>query len=336
MAWPYTPLNTYVANNVPAIKAADLNAMQARINDLSFASFLWGDGSYGAYTLDGSVAAPAWATKSGTEYTLTEDVFLNSLVLTSTCSIRTAGYRIFVNGTLNIGASAKIHANGRNGSGNTAGGSSGAGSLAFGGGGGTGGTTGSQNGQAGSNVTLGLGSGGGAGGAGTAIGGGGSAGTGGSSGSVTRPGTTLGGWNSIRTFQSGIIEGYGSAAPAVNCVFGGSAGGGGGFGADSSGGTSNGGGAGGGGGICLISAKNIILGGTIEAKGGVGGNQVDVTGTPGLGGGGGGGGGGVVFLTYGQLTGAGSVTAAGGAGGTGGINGTAGSAGNIYSFHAVP
>jgi len=35
MTWPYTPLTTYVAGTTPAIKASDLNSMQAQINRLS-------------------------------------------------------------------------------------------------------------------------------------------------------------------------------------------------------------------------------------------------------------------------------------------------------------
>ncbi len=34
MAWPYTPLTTYVASSTPSIKAADLNAIQVAINNL--------------------------------------------------------------------------------------------------------------------------------------------------------------------------------------------------------------------------------------------------------------------------------------------------------------
>jgi hypothetical protein len=34
MAWPLTPLTTYIANSVPAIKAADLNGIQSAINQL--------------------------------------------------------------------------------------------------------------------------------------------------------------------------------------------------------------------------------------------------------------------------------------------------------------
>jgi hypothetical protein len=35
MAWPYSPLTTYVASSTPSIRAFDLNAMQAQINVLS-------------------------------------------------------------------------------------------------------------------------------------------------------------------------------------------------------------------------------------------------------------------------------------------------------------
>jgi hypothetical protein len=39
MAWPFTPLTTYVANSVPAIKASDLNDLQAQDNNAALA--LW-------------------------------------------------------------------------------------------------------------------------------------------------------------------------------------------------------------------------------------------------------------------------------------------------------
>src|SRR5689334_15163120 len=37
MSWPFSPKTTYVANSVPAIKAADLNDVQAGINVLNLA-----------------------------------------------------------------------------------------------------------------------------------------------------------------------------------------------------------------------------------------------------------------------------------------------------------
>lgn len=39
MAWPSTPLTTYVANSTPAIKAADLNAMQTGTNGIINATY---------------------------------------------------------------------------------------------------------------------------------------------------------------------------------------------------------------------------------------------------------------------------------------------------------
>ena len=34
MAWPFTPLTTYLANAFPAIKAFDLNSIQSALNNL--------------------------------------------------------------------------------------------------------------------------------------------------------------------------------------------------------------------------------------------------------------------------------------------------------------
>lgn len=129
------------------------------------------------------------------------------------------------------------------------------------------------------------------------------------------------------------------------------AGGGGGGGVGTSGGSDKGGGGGGGGGgaggaggIVCIFARQIINNGAIEAKGGAGGNGgtggLGVVGSPGSGGGGGGGGGGaggpggVIILVYGDLSGSGTTSVAGGAAGSGGAggaasgNGGAGSAGS--------
>lgn len=51
MAWPYSPLTTYVASSTPSIKAADLNAIQIAINTLYGGLGLWGDGSDGNLTV---------------------------------------------------------------------------------------------------------------------------------------------------------------------------------------------------------------------------------------------------------------------------------------------
>lgn len=52
MAWPNTPLTTYVATTVPAIKASDLNSIQSAINSIINAAYslkgLWIDGTGGA------------------------------------------------------------------------------------------------------------------------------------------------------------------------------------------------------------------------------------------------------------------------------------------------
>jgi|SRR5579871_1814606 len=49
MAWPLTPLTTYVANSTPAIKAADLNALQKFDNDVMLANL-----SFRALKIDGT------------------------------------------------------------------------------------------------------------------------------------------------------------------------------------------------------------------------------------------------------------------------------------------
>src|ERR1700737_2572393 len=52
------------------------------------------DPSDGNVTLDGVVAAPSWATKSGTVYTLTRDTALNNLTVTGAgVVLNTANFR---------------------------------------------------------------------------------------------------------------------------------------------------------------------------------------------------------------------------------------------------
>lgn len=71
------------------------NTLIARVN-------IFGMGSDGNVSLNGSVAAPSWATKSGSKYILNRDVYCNSLTLTGTAQLVLNGFRLFVLGTLDI------------------------------------------------------------------------------------------------------------------------------------------------------------------------------------------------------------------------------------------
>ena len=64
MAWPNTPLTTYIANTTPAIKASDLNAFQAAINRIINGTY-----SLKSVVIDGTggtVTAPPTGTLSVT------------------------------------------------------------------------------------------------------------------------------------------------------------------------------------------------------------------------------------------------------------------------------
>ena len=75
------------------------SSRQYTLNDDGIFSF--GDGSDGDATCDGSTAV-AGMSRSGDVYTLTRDVYFDDLTINSGKSIKTGGYRIFVQGTLTI------------------------------------------------------------------------------------------------------------------------------------------------------------------------------------------------------------------------------------------
>lgn len=287
----------------------------------------WGDGSDGALT-----------SASGTT-TLTRDMFYTNVTLSGTAVLDCAGFRVFINGTLDIsaaqaGAITRKGGNGGAGAATTTGGTAGTactnnnanGTTVLGGGvasaGGAGGTAAGVQAAAGSVVTFGIGGDSGAGG----VGGTGSGGAGG----ALRAGTVIGQRQvcrrAIMAATFGTSSGTGSA---ITHFAGAPAPGGSGGGGDGTAGGGGGGGGASGGGI-EIYARTLVHGGStpaacITAVGGNGGNG----GTPGAGnrGGGGGGagaGGGFIHLVVGFLSGAGSsnaLDASGGTGGTGG-NGT--------------
>ena len=302
----------------------------------------FGDGSDGNVTIS-------------TPTTLTRDMYYNNLSVTSI--LITAGFRIFVKGTLNNSSGGLIKNDGNAGSngGNM-------GSFTAGGAGATAnvgyfsnspGTAGGQ----GSNTGTGYGGGaapasaaqgalaknsnsntGGAGGTSSGTAGG----AGGTMGTATGVTTTVGILRSLTTMGIDILP---SGATAKILAGMGGTGGGGGSGGNN-GGVSGCGGSGGGGGasggVLFIAACNMSGSGgsvALEAIGGNGGNGGNGTGTAGSGGGGGGGGnGGCIIVLYETLSWAGSTNAAGGTGGTGGIHtGTSpnGNNGNNGSYGLV-
>lgn len=228
---------------------------------------------------------------SGTT-TLTKEMYYNNLTITGTGTLKPAGFRIFVKGTLTIDIGGSI-----NDDGNSAVGQSGGASLAVrqtlgagagNGGGGGSGTNGNSGGTSGGSSPVNSGGFAPAG----ANGGNGGANVGGTAGAATAPiqgqrwyGTA---WQQQGRFNNGTAQ----------ALFNGGSGGGGGA---SSAVTCTGGGGGGGGGIVWLSTYKLINNGRISANGGKG---ADGFGTSGSAGGGGGGGGGLVCVgTTSQVTG---------------------------------
>lgn len=339
MAWPFTRLTTYVASTPPAIKAADLNAIQDAINALYGAPFFFMDSFDGSATLDG-VAVVSWATKLGSVYTLTQDVFLDDLNVDGGVTLVGNSFRIFVGGILTVDGT--IQNNGRAGTTTTPGGPAwDGGSIGGGSSGGARGTGGDPDGTPGTSLSACLGGTGGTGGQGDSTG---ALVAGSVGGGCTPPGSGYGGYRSLMTMLTSQVFGWGGSIGStptafINVIMGGTGGGGGHYGNDTVANSSFGGPGGGGGGVLQICARDLVLNGSIEAVGGVGGDASVEAGAGFAGGGGGGGGGGVIFLLYGQKTGAGTVSVAGGAGGlqnAGGTNGVAGGSGLIVETQAVP
>lgn len=272
----------------------------------------FGDGSDGAVTISSNT-------------TLTRDMYYSSLTVNATFTLSTAGFKIFVSGTLTNNGT--ISNNGTAGSAGvgTSSGAGGAGAVAGTlGGGGAGATTGAAAGAAGvagTSVNPSIGGSGGAGGAG------GTGGSGGAGGVAT--------FTPLRTLTPHIIYG-------VTLLGGGAGGGSGGNGSTSGGTRGNGGGGGGGGGVLFVWARFLVNNGTIQSLGGAGGAGAASVGTGGNGGGGGGGGGGSVRLAYETIT-AGTLLATGGTGGAAGGNGggpagvagTTGTTGGVVQYNAL-
>jgi hypothetical protein len=304
------------------VSAQLLNYLIGNLCDWVNKDSSFGDGSHGDATLDGSTDYNTFSSRSGSTYTLTEDALLDDLTINTGVTLKTAGYRVYVKGTLTIAGTGKITADGNDGSGSSGGAASATGRV-LGGASGGGGTSGA--GDVGTAVTAALGGAGGNGGAG-------SSGAGGNGGSVTAPGTALG---SVRLFDAksfGHIVGISGGASTWTAVKGG--GGGGGGGGDGGGGIGRGGG--GGGGVLCVAARVLTLASAsnLRAAGGAG-----VAGAAANTGAGGGGGGGVLIVVYKDKTGAITFSAAtncpGGAGGAvgSGLNaGVAGSNGNVYEI----
>lgn len=249
--------------------------------------------------------------------TLIRETYYNNLTITGTGTLKPAGFRCFVKGTLTIDPGGSVNDDGPGTTNNlqpadlgargTLNAQAGRGQAGNGGGGN------GNNGNASTNASLnGLGQ----------------APNGGVGGGI--PAGNLGGLAGVASSPTQGQRWHGTAYPLMGrfnngvaqAFYGGGAGGG--SGASSAVGTT-GGGSGTGGGLVWIAAKNVINNGRISANGGGGGTG---SGAANGGGGGGGGGGSVLLVTTSQTYG--TVQALGGIGGAGlgtglaGANGVAG------------
>lgn len=262
---------------------------------------VFGDGSDGNVNLDGSTDYP-FATRVGTTYTLTRDIYSTALAIGPGVTVKPVGFRFFVRGTLTNNGT--ISAVGNDAAGSSAPSSNPKGNGAVVGVGPTG-TQGSTSGGFAAQAGLGSfgGGTGGAGGAGTVAGGG-----------VPSSGFTAATLGFLRGPFPGLIGRVGTTDMSDL---------GGGYGATGGGDATNrGGSSGNGGGMIVIYAQAVLNNGYFIVTGGKGGTPTAGN----TGGGGGGGGGSVVAYTLKAWT-AGSVDVSGGAGGGGFGTGTAGSAG---------
>lgn len=342
VATGYTGANAHIlADGSAVFKDVAIGGTTVQYVITNSGIFSYGDGSDGTATCDGSTAV-AGMSRSGSTYTLTRDVYFNTLTIDSGVTVKMANYRMFCsisltnNGTIQCDGNAGTDAVGNNGgsTAGTAGAAISAGYFLASAAGGGEGTSGSST----THSLCGNGGSGGVGGAQTSPSHvGGSAGGGGTATAANV--LLIANWHlaTLLDIETGAASGTGGTKLFTS----GGGGGGGGYGGNGT--LGRGGGGGGAAGITAIYAKSITIGasGVISANGGNGGN-----GSAYGGGGGGGGAGGLVLLVYNALTNSGSITASGGTGGTGGAagpgspatsadvggTGSDGSAGSIYQF----
>lgn len=290
-------------------------------NDASYSALsfgLFGDGSDGALTFDGSTVVLG-ITPSANVYTLARDIFASSITVSTGVTVKTASFRVFCSGLTSVIGTGSINCDGNAAVTTTAGAATNtSGSLGCGTAGGAGGV-GNNAGSAGTNHANGFPGGTGVGGAG------GTDGThaGAAAGTYAALAASKGGGRYLPALLTGQIFGSQTSGTAslVALFQGGS--GGGGAGCDNA--ATSGGAGGGGGGVLVLCTNSLSLAGTISCNGGAGSAGISAANNAG---GGGGGGGGVCIVLYCTKTGAGTITATGGTGGAkAGAAGVAGSAG---------
>jgi hypothetical protein len=294
-------------NEAGTSKKLTVTQLQA-FNAAAIGAGFFGDGSDGAITLQQSTGAPAWASKAGTVFTLTRDVYATTCDMDDSAgnyTVKMASFRIFAATSLIIDAGVTVHNDGNAGVADAAGAYVAAGTIGRSVGAGSVGAHGTASQAAAIDNSAAT-----AATVATAHGGTGGLATGGGTGGGVAGGTSfcylVSG--SPRNLVQAIMLRIVGAATAFS-------GGGGGTGGNATGGTtSKGGGGGSGAGVLAVYAKILTNNGIIRAQGGAGGNGVAGDGTGS--GGGGGGGGGAIILVYGAGSTTGTLTVTGGAGGT--------------------
>ena len=305
------------AGDIKPVSTAAAAGASGKIPDashvhLGFFGGVFGDGSDGSVTFDGSTTVLGLVPSSQI-YTMTRDIFCTGITINNGVTVKPNGFRIFCAGTVTNNGT--ISSNGGNASGTnngTAGVAAGSVTATLATNAGASGTTTNGASGTGNGSMFGTGTGN--------SGGTGSSGTAGGS-HAQRTGTSP-----LRMVAAVLASsaGWNNTTQQI-----GGAGGGGSGGGDS---TNVGGGGGGGGGCVAILAWAVNNGsGTISANGGNGGSPGTTTG--GCGGGGGGGGGVILIYTLAAWT-AGTTTVTGGTHGNGtgsGTNGTDGTAGTVLN-----
>lgn len=328
MAWPYTPLTTYIPGGVPAVKALDLNSLQSVINSLYNGLNFFGTASDGNVTLGGTPSLGA-------------DGNYGTLVIPSGITLNTCGWAVYARTSITLAAGGTISGTPANSSGVNGG--------SYGGAGG-GGPHSSFSGSDISGAAVFSSPFAASYGNQYALGGRGGQGGNGAAGTSATPANTdvtaalsyktfpwrygLGRnfsqvTNNYQLYGAGLTQSVRLPGSAVDTIRGGTSG------SPGSGDNSNSGGAGGAGGaLVILIAPSIIIQGALNSNGAKGG--VPPTGN--CGGGGGGGGGAYLFVCQSLSYAPTSVAVSGGASSLGvgtGAAGAAGAAGTSTPYQVI-
>ena len=127
-------------SQIGAINPRNLGGVSQKALRAATRANIYGDGSDGNITFDGTTDLNTFSSRVGTVYTLTRDLFGKNVVINSGVTVKGGGFRVFVSQELKNSGS--LNADGGDGGAGTDGGNgqNGGGSQGGGGGGGTAGT----------------------------------------------------------------------------------------------------------------------------------------------------------------------------------------------------